>query len=213
MATVAPATVIKLRRPQSSLATFWSFSGLSLAGTARRVVFMALILMAVSVSMICPVLAVQWANKPFAGFLVNERMVPGNVGQYHWTGTEAGLNYQDKILKANDQPLSSRNDLDKVVRSVTVGTPIRYLVDRGGAVRDLTIPTMLFTWADLLVIFGVTFFSGLAFLLIGAIVFLVKPDTKASWAFLLACFFLGVYTITVFDVQSTHRGFIRLYLL
>lgn len=41
----------------------------------------------------------------------------------------------------------------------------------------------------------------------------MKPDTTTSRTFLLACFLLSLYQITSFDMQSTHYGFIRLYLL
>jgi serine phosphatase RsbU (regulator of sigma subunit) len=41
----------------------------------------------------------------------------------------------------------------------------------------------------------------------------MKPDTKVSWTFLTACLFLSLWVITIFDMQSTHYGFIRLYLI
>ena len=31
-----------------------------------------------------------------------------------------------------------------------------------------------------------------------------KPDTAASWVFLILCLFLGTYMVTAFDVQSTY---------
>jgi adenylate cyclase len=54
--------------------------------------------------------------------------------------------------------------------------------------------------------------SGLTFLFIGVVVFVLKPDNQSSWVFLIACGLLAVYTITSFDVQTTHAGLIRLYL-
>ena len=52
-------------------------------------------------------IASRWIDRPFAGFLMNERMVPGNVGRYEWTGTQAGLRYPDKILAVNGRPVAS----------------------------------------------------------------------------------------------------------
>ena len=198
-------------RPQSSLLHTWSLSGLPRRQFLGRLAFLALILFLVAVSIICFVNAIRWVNKPFAGFLMNERMVTGNVGQYHWPGTQAGLRYPDKILTADDQPISSRRDLDRVIQRMRLGESINYTINRGGRLIELSIPTQRFTWLDLVMTFGVTFVSGLALLFIGCMVFLVKPDTGPSWSFLLFCFFLGAYAITAFDIQSTHWGFARLY--
>ena len=71
---------------------------------------------------------------------------------------------------------------------------------------------MRFTWADLVMTFGITFLSGLLYLALGVIVFLLKPDAALSWVFLAMAACLGLYSTTAFDIQSTHVGFIRLYL-
>lgn len=178
-----------------------------------RIVFFGIILIVLIMSTICVMNAIQWVNKPFAGFLINERMVLGNVGQYHWTGTRAGLKFPDKILKANGKIISSMRDLEEVVNNTEIGNLITYSVERGGEIIEVGIPNMRFTLADLFMIFGVTFLSGIIYLLIGVVVFIMKPDTRVSWAFFLACSFLSIFAITSFDIQSTHYGFIHVYLL
>ena len=156
--------------------------------------------------------AVQWVDKPFAGFLINERMVLGNVGQYHWTGTRAGLRFPDEILKANGKVIASMRDLEEVVNNTRIGDAVTYTIEREGKVFNIAIPTMRFTLADLFMIFVVTFLSGIIYLLIGVIVFVMKPDMWISWAFFLACSFLSTFAITSFDIQSTHYGFVHVYL-
>ena len=181
-------------------------------GIISRIIFFGMILFILIISVICTVNAIKWINKPFAGFLMNQRNVIVTTGQYHWTGVQTEIKLQDKILKANNQPIISMRDLESVIGSVRVGDAITYSVKRGEEIIHLMIPTMRFTAMDLLLSFGFPFLSGIIYLLIGVIVFILKPDTKASWAFLLACFFLSVYTITAFDCVSTHCGFIRIYL-
>src|SRR5207302_8728148 len=100
--------------PHSRVAQIWTFSGLSLKEIISRIVFLGMILMVLIISIVCLVLAIKFTDKPFAGFLLNERMVPGNVGRPHWTGRQGQLKYLDKILKVNDQPVSSMKDLEKV---------------------------------------------------------------------------------------------------
>ncbi len=178
-----------------------------------KMMFWAMLLSYLVISTICLVNAVKWVNKHFPGFLLNERMLVAPIGQYHWTGTQAGMKYPDKILTANGQKIASIKELDSVLNSVTVGDPVTYTVKRGADIFETKISTMLFTWADLFMTFGATFFAAMAYMLIGTIVYTMKPDKKVSWIFLLACYSLGVWTITIFDVQSTHFGFVRLYLL
>jgi adenylate cyclase len=177
-----------------------------------RIIFFGIILIVLIMSTICVMNAIQWVNKPFAGFLINERMVLGNVGQYHWTGTRAGLKFPDKILKADGKVISSMRDLEEVVNNTKTGDIVTYSVERGGKIIEIGIPTMRFTLTDIFMTFGVTFLSGIIYLLIGVVVFIMKPDTRVSWAFFLACSFLSIFAITSFDIQSTHYGFIHVYL-
>jgi len=189
----------------------WTPASLSPKALTSRLVFLGIILTVLVVGVISLVNAVTWANKPFAGFLVNQRMVPASIGLYHWSGVKAGLKFTDKVLKANDRPVSSMKDLNAVIRSTPIGDSVRYSMDRSGKVAELAIPSMLFTWSDLVLTFGVAFLSGIIYLLLGVIVFILKPDTKVSWVFFSMCVYLSVFTIASFDIASTHWGFIRPY--
>ncbi|MFC1844351.1 SpoIIE family protein phosphatase [Thermodesulfobacteriota bacterium] len=186
--------------------------GISGREKISRLLFAGISLFILLTTILCTYFALQWANKPFAGFLINERMVIGNVGQYDWTGTEAGLNYPDKIIKANGAPVSSMADLDQVVDMLEIGTPVTYTVERSGTLREVSIRTMRFSLADFMVIVGTYLFAGIFYLVISIVVFVLKPDAKVSWIFLLACGGLSIYYVTAFDIQSTHLGFIRLYM-
>ena len=198
---------------RSAIIHVWNISGLPTSQIAGRVVLAAIMAAVVLISSIAFVKALTWVNQPFAGFLVNERLVLGNIGQYHWTGTTVGLKWPDKVVRANGRPIATMNDLQAVAQRVPVGTPIAYTVEQEGRQREVIVPTMRFTWNDLAMTFGVTFVAGLIYVLIGFIVFLLKPDMKVSWAFFIACVSLSLFAITSFDIQSTHAGFIRIYLL
>ena len=187
--------------------------GLSPKKLFSRIAFFGMLLTILIIGTICTVNAVRWVHKPFAGFLLNERMALATIGQYHWTGTQEGLKFPDKILKADGRTVSSMKELEEVISHRRIGDPVTYSVDRGGQILEVTVSTMRFTWVDLLMTFGLTFIAGITYMLIGLIVFVMKPNTKVSWVFLIACFFLSLYSITIFDMQSTHYGFLRLYLL
>ena len=187
----------------------WLFKGLSTRQIASRIVFCSMILLALLIGAICLRNAIEWIDKPFAGFLLNQRMVVGYYKQHYWTGTEAGLRYPDKILKANNKSISSIKDLEEVITNANIGEAIRYSVEREGKIIEVTVPTMRFSGADFLTIFGINFFQGILYLTIGIVVFILKPDTKVSWVFLLGCFFQGITSFIGFDTESTHFGFLR----
>jgi class 3 adenylate cyclase len=198
---------------RSEVRPIWVLAGLSRKTIVSRLVFFALVLLFALVSGTCLIIATRWIDRTFAGFLVNERMVPGNVGRYEWTGTRAGLKYLDRIMAANGQPVSSMRDLEAVLTQVAPGEPVTYMVERGGQVIPIMVETMRFTWADFVMTFGITFVSGLLYLSLALAVFLLKPDTDVSWVFVVVAACLGLYSVTSFDIQTTHAGFIRLFLL
>ncbi len=152
-------------------------------------------------------------NKPFPGFLYNQRVTVAPVGQYHWTGIQAGLKYPDKILSANGKGVPTVKGLERIVAETALGAGIIYEVDRGGSRFTIMVPTMRFSWNDLLMTFGVLFIEGMAYMFIGVVVFVMKPNIKVSRIFLLIGLFLGLWSITIFDMQATHFGFIRFYLM
>jgi class 3 adenylate cyclase/energy-converting hydrogenase Eha subunit A len=189
------------------------FKGLSSKEIASRLILLVLVLIILSISTISNIYAFKLLNKPFPGFLINQRVTVALIGRYHWTGTKAGLKYPDKILKANGITTSTPEELMDIVKSVNVGDPITYSIDNGKQVIEVPIPTMLFTWTDLSINFGIPFTTGICYLLIGLIVFILKPDTKVSFTFLAPCLFLSLYSITIFDVQTPYPfGFLRIYL-
>ena len=191
----------------------WSLRGATARHIAGRGLFCSLILSVLILSGICLWNAVRWMEKPFPGFLLNQRMVVGYVGLRHWTGTEAGLKYPEKILNANGRSISSRKDLEEVLSAAGIGEPIRYSVDRNGERLAVEVPTMRFTVSDLLLTFGIFFFLGFLYLFTGTTVFVLKPDTTVSWLFFSGCLLESISSFISFDMESTHFGFFRLMIL
>jgi class 3 adenylate cyclase len=195
----------------SWLSMFEGLHNLPARVLASRFLFSLLVLQTLIIMIACLVPALAWIDKPFPGFLVNQRMVINGMGQYHWTGTQRGLKHPDKILEANGRPIQSSAQLHAVVSDAPVGTPIEYSVERAGERITISVESMTFTLGDLLVIFGSLFLVGLIYLVIGVVVFVMKPDTPVSWSFFLLCCFLSQFNVMAFDVAATHRGFVRWY--
>ncbi len=185
--------------------------GLSSRERWSRIAFLVMVLIILTIGTVCLIKAITWIDKPFPGFLHNQRMVVAGIGRYYWTGTEAGLKFPDKILKANNQIISSADALEELIANTEGVNFIAYSVKRGNQLIELTIPTMQFTLTDFLMIFGYYVFLGAAYLFIGVVVFVMKPDTKVSWVFLLTCLFISGYYIMTVDIVAIHCGFLRVF--
>ena len=134
MARVALRRLLRPRGPRtpaptsprrSAVVPIWDLSALPRRHVVSRLILLTLVVSVAVISVISVTRAMTWADRPFAGFLVNERLVLGNIGQYHWTGTEAGLKWPDKILRADGRAMTSMGDLDETVRRAELGSHIR----------------------------------------------------------------------------------------
>jgi class 3 adenylate cyclase len=173
----------------------------------------ALLLVCVGVTGVCTHNAFQWVGRVFPGFLLNERLAISTVGQYHWTGSQAGLRYPERVVAVDGTPVTTMHALMGIVEAAPEGTPFTYTVERKGEAFRVTVRSMRFTAMDLAMTYGVTALVALFYLGIGVTVIFLKFNTRVSWIFFFACVLLSLYSVTIFDVLSTHFGFIRLYLL
>ncbi len=179
---------------------------------ASRLAFAGLLAANLLIGSICLVDGLGWIGDPFPGFLLNERMYVNGMGSYGWTGSRAGLKFPDRILEAGGVPVATPKEVGRVVHAVEIGEPVLYRVERGDRALEISIPTMRFGGSDLFVVMGILFLVGLAYLAIGTVVFLLKPDTMVTWSFCLLAFAVSTFCLTAFDVGATHRGFVRGYL-
>lgn len=179
---------------------------------ASRLLFCTLVASDLVLAVLCAYYALAWIDTPFAGFMVNQRMVAASAGQYSWTGTRAGIKFPDRIVSANGHALARPSDLDAVVAATPLGEPVRYTIEREGSAIELSIPTMRFGLFDFAVNFGSLFLLGLLYLGIGVVVFVLKPDTAVSWAFFLVSLFWSSFYLSSFDNNATHKGFFRWYM-
>jgi len=160
--------------------------------------FMALIVVISFVS------ALSWINKPFPGFLIYEFPCVGSLSHPDWPGNKAGLRYFDRIAKVEDQPVLNGRQVMTRVRQEVPGTPIRYLVESKEKISEVVVPVTVFELKDFFLVFFIPFFGGLALFSLGVVVYVLKPNIRASWVFLILSFSLGSYMVTGFEMQSTY---------
>jgi adenylate cyclase len=170
----------------------------------QRLLFYLIVLVMTATILAAFILAFSWINKPFAGFLTYEFPYVGPFGLQTWSSQQAGLYYLDRVLEVEGRPLIRGADLIRMIEEKPPGTMMHYLADSRGLRRMFSIPVSLFSTKDFILVFMVPFLAGIIIYLLGAIVYYMKPETSSSWIFLLTCFFMGTYSVTGFDYQTTY---------
>ncbi len=144
-------------------------------------------------------------GKPFPGFLLYNNLLVSQVTLPSWSQRgKSGLESYDQIIKVDGREVSSSYGVYDIVAEKPIGTPITYLISRDNNFIEATFPSMKFTISDYLQVFGIEFVTGLIFLTIGALVYLLKPNLLSSKVFLMLCSSIGIWFIEDFDYQTNY---------
>ncbi len=176
---------------------------MSIGERVERFMAITVVLLSLVVCVISLVGALRWINRPFPGFLFYKNLVVTDI-PYHTSEKTSLKRIVDRIVEINGKRVYSSNDIYGVVDSLPVGTPIGYRVSRNNDIVKLSIPTARFTVLDFLSLFGVIYFVGLVYLMIGISVYYLRPHLYSSKVFFLSCFSVGIWFVNSFHSQSTY---------
>jgi signal transduction histidine kinase len=150
----------------------------------------------------CTFNSLLWTNRPFPGFFLWDNLFVPTFGDIDWTGYQAGLPHPSRLLAVDGDPAESAEEVYRAVRKVPVGTIITYTFLGEDLVSTLTldIPTMRLTVAEYLWTFGTYILTGTLLILLGFIVYVIKPDAPAARAMLVMGTTWGLFLVTSADV-------------
>ena len=171
------------------------------SNTRALAVFWSLMVGCGVLTAVCVHLAGRELDRPWTGFSLNAF---GHVMQAHNTG----LIFFDKILAVDGQPVQRHEEtaaaIREVIRRTPVGTPLTYRTRRRETELEVVVPVQQTTWRRLTMEFGMPLLVALGQLGMGALVFLLRPNTQRSWRFLGFCVVWFGLFMSLFDFQSTH---------
>ena len=144
----------------------------------------------------------HWIHKPFPGFFLHENLTVGPYFLPHWSGGVAGLQSLDVIVKVNGNPVRGRAELYDRVQKLPVGTASIYTITRRSNTSELTIPSMMFTWQDWFLSFGVYVFTGLAFFVIGVAPYCFRANSPAALPLSFMVIAVFVWFESTFDFMT-----------
>jgi signal transduction histidine kinase len=143
--------------------------------------------------------AAKWIHNPFPGFFLYENLTVGPYFLPGWTGGAAGLKPLDLIVSVEGRELADRGDLYKLIRKTPPGTTFHYGVVRADRQLKLAIPSMVLSFNQWFLSFGLFLVVGVAFLIIGAVPYHSHASSPAA----LPLYGMGVAVFawfgTIFD--------------
>lgn len=152
--------------------------------------------------------AIPWIDRPFPGFTI----LHGQKVDYQlpetWNGAKAGLQPMDRIVSVSGRPIHHSRDLYDLALELPIGSPLTYEVARASwngrvDLTPRTIETQRFTLLNWCAIFLGNFLAGMAFLLVGIAVAILKPGDGLARAHLALCLSGAFHFFTLFDSTAT----------
>jgi signal transduction histidine kinase len=160
----------------------------------------------------CTITSLHWIGAPFPGFFIMANRVIASVSLPHWSIAQSHHIYQHAVVKVNDHPIATAEDLYATVRQLPPGSPITYTLEKDRRTSQATLPSQLFTRGDYILLFVPYLLSGLTLALTGIAVWFISPYTPASLALLISGLAGGLFAITGVDLYAP-SWFFRLHIL
>jgi len=136
---------------------------------------------------------VRWPDSADFGWRTMYTTGPTIVSQVFGAGEAAGLRPGDRIVAINGRSYSTFDELFfGGVRREAPGSRNAYTVQRDGRTLEIEVPTGRVGAGAVLARSGPLFVLGMLYVVIGALVFLMKPKARESWLFFCLTCFLGV---------------------
>ncbi|MDJ0866533.1 MAG: ATP-binding protein [Myxococcota bacterium] len=158
-------------------------------------------------SVVGSVEALSWVGRPFPGFLVLGNRVVASAGLTSWPAVRGGEIYQHEVLSAGGIPLASARELQRLVESQPVGTPIEYRLRRGDREITRTIETRVFTALDATLLFGAFFLCGVALCGTALVVRFLRGRERMATGTAVGMWITGAYALTAMDLYGPYRLF------
>ncbi len=166
----------------------------------RNALFWGILGLALAVGVVATLDRYQRQGRIFAGFWVMENLLVA-VG-----GPERGpLEPFDVVRVMNGQVLQSGRDIQATIESQDPRTTFHYIVYRRGQLVEADVTTRLFTRRDFARYLIEGLLPGVLQLVIGAVVFLIRPGRPQSWLFLSFLLIASVVNVTFADAHTTYR--------
>jgi hypothetical protein len=155
-----------------------------------------------------PLLAISWSKKPFPGFMVEPTLIVNDTDGEGWSGRSAGFSFGQLVVRIAGQAIATPAEYDAVIADLETGQQMSVFTRLPDGTTRLyrVIKLIPFPHADLVRLFWLPYFAGLAYFAIGAWIYRVRGYTRPGRALAFFCFCVSIACSLYFDTQTTHTG-------
>ncbi len=142
---------------------------------------------------------IKWSNYPNLGYGVRTATGIEYIGIVNEHGKSAGLQVGDRILMINSKTFTNIEEV-RAALNYKIGEKNVYHLQRGGRTFVVSITNIPSGFKRAFGVSGLPFLMGLCYVLIGSLVFLMKPHTRNSWIFFLSTGTFGLWQFFIYKI-------------
>jgi len=143
---------------------------------------------------------IKWGDYPDFGFGFRSATGIRIVGVVTEHGKKAGLEIGDQFIEVNANIFNNIEEFRKHMRR-KLGEDNSYLIERQGRRFLVNIKNIRSGLKRAFSVSGLPFFMGLCYVLIGSLVFLMKPHRRSSWIFFLSTSTFGLWQFFIYKIS------------
>src|SRR5438094_8047862 len=148
----------------------------------------------------CTLSSLRWLNRPFPGFFLWENLFVPAVGDTDWTGHQARVPYQSRLLAMTGTAVVSAAEVYELAARLPVGPDVAFSFSSSVAPVHLAVPTMRLSPAEYFWTLGNYLGLGALLTVLGCVVYMVRPEAPAARSLLAAGATWGLYLVTAADI-------------
>ncbi len=170
------------------------------APRAVRLGAIAIGLLAVALATRTTITSADWVGRVFPGFLLLDNRVVASIGLAHWAG--GSDLYQSQVIEVDGRAVTSTPEVYRFVRQLAPGTPVSYLLRRGGVERTVVVPCERFGVRDWILLFGAYLLNSATYLALGLMVWVLRPRAPLGRALLSFGTSSALWMVTAMDLYG-----------
>lgn len=144
---------------------------------------------------------IKWGDCPDYGYSFRSATGIKVVGGLTETGRRAGIKLGDRILNVNGKIYTNIQEARSLINRKP-GDKNTYLIERMGRQFEVTVTNTRIGVKKAFMKSGLPYIVGLCYIIIGTLVFLMKPHRRSSWVFFLFTSTLGLLLAFLFKVSA-----------
>ena len=140
---------------------------------------------------------IKWGELPDRGIYFRSATGVKVVGSVSEPGRRGGVEAGDRILSVNGKTFANMEELRSAIHQ-EIGEKNIYLLEREGKQFEVTITNTPFGIQRVFMMSGLLYLAGLCYVLMGILVFFMKPHRRTSWIFFIFSTAMGLLLTFIF---------------